>query len=102
MIILWQFEECENSQPVRAWLTKLGVDFIAINAPEGHPEKDVVMEKLFRSAQTPALWDTRTGALVQGERACLEYINRLCAFGNASVVPAPRAAADRQRRPPRQ
>jgi hypothetical protein len=76
MIILWQFEDCEDSQPVRARLTALAVDFVAINAPEGHPEKDAVMKKLFGSARTPALWDTQTGALVQGERACLEYVGQ--------------------------
>ncbi|MCE5280183.1 MAG: glutaredoxin domain-containing protein [Planctomycetaceae bacterium] len=75
MLVLFQFEECENSQPVRRRLTELGVDFVSINAPQGHPEKDQVMTRLFGSAKTPALWDTRTGALVQGEQSCLEYVN---------------------------
>ena len=75
MIILWQFEDCENSQPVRALLTELAADFVAINAPQGHGEKDCVMQKLFGSAKTPALWDTRTGELVQGQQECLDYIH---------------------------
>ncbi|MFB3892713.1 MAG: hypothetical protein ACE15C_11895 [Phycisphaerae bacterium] len=37
-------------------------------------EKDSIMLKLFGSARTPAIWDTRTGALVQGERECLDYL----------------------------
>jgi poly(3-hydroxybutyrate) depolymerase len=81
MLVLWQFEECEHSQPVRAKLTELGIDFIAINAPEGLPEKDAVMVALFGSAETPAMWDTQTGALVQGEGNCLEYLERKCQNG---------------------
>ncbi len=77
MIVLFQFEHCENSQPVRRRLTELAIDFIAINAPEGHPDKDRVMVKLFGSGRTPALWDTRTGDLVQGEEACLAYVNKV-------------------------
>lgn len=76
MIVLFQFEDCEDSQPVRRRLTELAVDFVAIDASEGHPEKDQVMVKLFGSARTPALWDTRTGALVEGREACLAYVNR--------------------------
>ncbi len=75
MIILWQFEECEDSQPVRARLTELAVDFICVNAPKGHSEKDDVMRRLFGSAQTPALWDTQSGMLAQGQRQCLNYVN---------------------------
>lgn len=74
MLIFWQFEECENSAPVRARLTELGLDFVAINAPRGHPEKDQVMEKLFGSARTPAIWDTQTGRLLSGTSRCLSYI----------------------------
>ena len=84
MIILWQFEECGNSRPVRERLTEWGMDFVAINAPEGHPEKDHVMRKLFGSAKTPALWDTRTGALVQGQQECIDYLARRSAAGRAA------------------
>ena len=75
MIVLFQFEDCEDSQPVRRCLTELAIDFIAVNASEGHPKKDQVMVKLFGNARTPALWDTRTGALVQGEEGCIAYVN---------------------------
>lgn len=74
MIVLWQFEECEHSQPVRQELTRLGVDYVAVNAPKGRPEKDEIMVKLFGSAKTPALWDTQTGQLVQGQRQCIQYV----------------------------
>ena len=74
MIVLWQFEECENSQPVRALLTEQGVDFVAINAPHGLPHKDEVMNKLFGSPRTPAIWDTQTGELRQGTAECINYI----------------------------
>ncbi|MFN3648697.1 MAG: glutathione S-transferase N-terminal domain-containing protein [Armatimonadota bacterium] len=74
MLILWQFEECEHSQPVRRKLTELALDFIAINAPPGHPEKDAVMEKLFGNNRTPSLWDTRNGTLLQGEAAICDYL----------------------------
>jgi len=60
-------------------MTELAADFIAVNAPEGHPEKDQVMARLFGSAKTPALWDTRSGALVQGRDACLAYVNKAAA-----------------------
>ncbi len=76
MLVLWQFEECEHSQPVRKHLTELGLDFLAINAPQGHPEKDQVMEKLFGNNQTPSLWDTQTGALLQGTREICDYLDR--------------------------
>jgi hypothetical protein len=74
MIVLWQFEECEHSQPVRQLMTQLGVDFVAISAPSGHPEKDGVMERLFGNSETPALWDTRTGVLLQGTTAICRYL----------------------------
>jgi hypothetical protein len=74
--VLFQFEDCEDSQPVRRRLTELAIDFIAVNASEGYPEKDQVMVKLFGNARTPALWDTRTGALVQGRETCLAYVDR--------------------------
>jgi len=75
MIVLWQFEDCENSEPVRTRLTAQGVDFIAINAPKGHPEKDRMMRKLFGSAKTPALWDTQSGRLAQGTAKCLRLLD---------------------------
>ena len=75
MIVLWQFEECDNSEPVRKKLTQLCIDYLVVNAPEGHPEKDDVMRKLFGSNKTPALWDTRTGSLIQGQDACLAYLS---------------------------
>ncbi|MCE5327092.1 MAG: hypothetical protein LLG01_11840 [Planctomycetaceae bacterium] len=80
MIILFQFEGCESSQPVRQRLTELAIDFIAVNAPEKHPEKDQVMVKLFGSAKTPALWDTMAGALVMGREECLKHLDRLAAI----------------------
>jgi glutaredoxin len=74
MLVLWQFEQCEHSKPVRKKLTELGLDFVAINAPGNHPEKDAVMTRLFGNHTTPALWDTRTGALLQGTREVGDYI----------------------------
>ena len=76
MLVLWQFEECEHSQVARRRLTELALDFVAVNAPPGHPEKDGVMERLFGSNKTPALWDTRTGTLLQGEDAICRYLDR--------------------------
>lgn len=74
MLVLWQFEQCEDSAPVRARLTELAIDFIAINAPQGHAEKDEVMKRLFGSAKTPSLWDTQTGKLLQGRDRCIDYL----------------------------
>ena len=74
MLVLWQFEECEHSRPVRRRLTEMGLDFVAVNAPAGYPEKDVVMRKLFGNSQVPALWDTRTGVLLQGESHIIDYV----------------------------
>ena len=82
MIILWQFEECENSQPVRAKLTEMAIDFIAVNAPAGHREKDLVMEKLFGSNKTPAIWNTQTGDLIQGREECIDYVIHTLAYSN--------------------
>jgi hypothetical protein len=76
MLVLWQFEECEHSQVARRRLTELALDFLAVNAPPGHPEKDGVMERLFGSNKTPAMWDTRTGALLQGEDAICRYLDQ--------------------------
>jgi hypothetical protein len=76
MLVLWQFEECEHSQVARRRLTELALDFLAVNAPPGHPEKDGVMERLFGSNKTPALWDTRTGALLHGEEAICRYLDQ--------------------------
>ena len=74
MLVVWQFERCPNCQRFRDVLTELCLDFLAVNAPRGHPEKDDVMLKLFRTAQVPALWDTLTGELVQGEAECIQYV----------------------------
>ncbi|MBI3911579.1 MAG: hypothetical protein HY320_11695 [Armatimonadetes bacterium] len=49
---------------------------MAVNAPPGRPEKDRVMQALFGSSITPALWDTRTGELLQGEEAINSYLDR--------------------------
>lgn len=75
MIILFQFEQCEHSRPVRVKLTELAVDFVAINAPPGHPEKDALMERLFGNNHTPGLWETDTGTLLTGEKPILEWID---------------------------
>lgn len=77
MIILFQFEQCPDTFAVRRKLTARAIDFIVVNAPPGHPEKDDVMMKLFGSAEVPALWDTRTGALIQGERECEDYVVKM-------------------------
>ena len=74
MLVVWQFEECPYCQELRARLTELRLDFIAINAPRGAEEKDSVMLKLFDSVKVPALWDTQTGAL-KGPSECLDYLN---------------------------
>jgi glutaredoxin len=75
MIVLWQFEGCPYCANVRSRMTELALDCISVNAPEGHPEKDDVMDKLFGSAKVPAIWDTQTGTLLQGDRPCLDYLN---------------------------
>lgn len=77
MLVLWQFEECEHSRPVRQRLTEMRLDYVAVNAPPGgHQEKDAVMDKLFGNSKTPSLWDTRTGALLQGEDAIFDHLAR--------------------------
>jgi glutathione S-transferase len=75
MLVLWQYEECAHSVPVRQRLTDLGLDYVAVNAPRGHPEKDPVMERLFGNAKTPSLWDTRTGVLLQGDTTICDYLD---------------------------
>ena len=77
MLVLWQFEQCEHSRPVRRRMTQLALDFVSVNAPQGHPEKDAVMEKLFGNSKTPSLWDTRTGVLLQGEDQICEYLDEI-------------------------
>ena len=52
----------------------MALDFVAVNAPPQHPEKDRVMEKLFGNGKVPAMWDTRTGELLQGEERIGEYL----------------------------
>jgi len=73
MLVLWQFERCPNCRRFRDVLTELCLDFVAVNAPRDHPEKDDVMLKLFPTAKVPALWNTMTGELIQGEARCIEY-----------------------------
>jgi len=76
MLILWQFETCAHSARVRKQLTELSLDFVAINAPPGEDDKDAVMQRLFGSNKTPAMWDTRTSALLQDADAICDYITR--------------------------
>lgn len=83
MIILFQFEKCPDCIKVRHCLTELAIDYVSVNAPKGHPEKDQVMEKLFGSAKVPALWDTTTGKLVQGSQGCLDYLDKVYRMAEA-------------------
>ena len=84
MLVLWQFEECPHSRVVRKRLSEMALDYISVNAPPGHAEKDSVMEKLFGNSKAPSLWDTRTGALVQGEDAIGEYLQQQDPAGNTT------------------
>ncbi len=52
----------------------MALDYVAVNAPPQHPEKDRVMEKLFGNSKVPSMWDTRTGELLQGEEQIGEYL----------------------------
>lgn len=74
MLVVWQFEGCPFCQRLRQRLSELAVDYVAVNAPHGQPEKDEVMRRLFPSAKVPALWDTHASRLVQGPEACLRYV----------------------------
>ncbi len=76
MIVMWQFEQCPYCQKARRKVTGLTLDCVMVSAPQGCQEKDKVLEKLFDSVKVPAIWDTRTGALVQGNQQVCDYLDK--------------------------